>query len=93
MFALGFSGKVSQATGFNCTHRNTCCLTRVEQDDRFETDKLLRFEFEHAKAGSGGQQHVEDLSHALHAVAFAPGGAEREREEISCFVLDSVCTK
>lgn len=58
----------------NCKHTHThkYCLTRVEQDDSFEADKLLRFEFERAEAGSGGQQHVEDLGHAFHTVAFVP---------------------
>jgi len=48
-------------------------LTRVEQDDSFKADKFLRFEFEHAEAGSSGQQHVKDLSHALNTVSFTPG--------------------
>lgn len=59
---------------------HTRCLTRVEQDDSFEADKLLRFEFEHAEAGGSGQQHVKDLNKAFHTVAFIPG-EQRERNE------------
>lgn len=47
-------------------------LTRVEQDDGFEADKLLGLQFEHAKPRRGGEQHVEDFRHTLDAVAFAP---------------------
>ena len=66
--------------------KSTCYLTRVEQDDSFEADKLLRFEFEHAETGGGGKQHVEDLRHAFDTVAFAPGKqSERKHEE---FCLD-----
>lgn len=50
----------------------TRCLTRVKQNNSFEADKLLRFEFEHAETGSGGEQHVEDLSHSFDTVAFIP---------------------
>lgn len=51
----------------------TCALTRVEQDDSFETHELLGFELERAEAGRGGQQHVEDLGHAFNTGAFIPG--------------------
>lgn len=62
------------------THTRTCCLTRVEQDDRFEADKLLGFEFEQAETGSGGQQHVEDLSHTLNTVTLVP----KEQNDRKC---------
>lgn len=63
------------------TLTHTSCLTRVEQDDCFEADELLRSEFEHAEAGSGGQQHVKDLSHAFDTVAFVPGGQREWKQE------------
>lgn len=47
-------------------------FTGVEQDDGFEADELLGLESEHAETGGGGQEHVEDLRHAFHAVAFTP---------------------
>lgn len=47
-------------------------LTGVEQDDGFKADELLWFQFEHAEPRRGGEQHVEDLRHALDAVALAP---------------------
>lgn len=48
------------------------CLTRVEQYNSFKANKFLRFQFEHAEAGSGGQQHVKDLSHSLNTVSLIP---------------------
>lgn len=72
------------------TDTRTCCLTRVQQDDGLEADKLLGFEFEHAETGSGGQQHVEDLRHPFHAVAFVPGCGVKENTRKHLFQLPSL---
>lgn len=69
-----------------CLLSSVSYLTRVEQDDSFEADKLLRFEFEHAETGGSCKQHVEDLGHAFNTVALTPGEqSERKHEE---FCLD-----
>lgn len=52
--------------------KRACCLTRVEQNDSFEADKLLGFELQHAEARRGGEQHVEYLGHSLDTVALIP---------------------
>lgn len=53
--------------------KRMCCLTRVEQNDGFEADKLLGFELQHAEARRGGEQHVEYLGHSFDTVALIPG--------------------
>lgn len=58
--------------------REPTSLTRVEQNDGFQAHKLLGLQLERAEAGGGGQQHVEDLHHPLHAVALVPVEGEGE---------------
>lgn len=53
--------------------KRVCFLTRVEQNDSFEADKLLGFELQHAEARRGGEQHVEYLGHSLDTVTLIPG--------------------